>query len=110
MLQTEAWTYDTLAECSRKQLEEILLTGTAPDPDELEGHIYCGWNHEWVGTLSGRKFKKGFRRREGRPFGYNELVHQDRDGHSGEWKVEDARRPAAPARLLPRRGAPPTSR
>ena len=86
-LQTEAWTYDTLAECSRKQLEQIMLTGTAPDPEQLEGYIYCGWNHEWVGTLSGRKFKKGFRKRDGKPFGYNEMVRQDRGGHGGEWKV-----------------------
>jgi len=85
MLQTEAWTYDTLAECSRKQLEQILLTGTAPDPEELEGYIYCGWNHEWVGTLSGRKFKKGFYEGKPRvaegpsPFiqGYNVVVRQN---------------------------------
>ena len=77
MLKTEAWTYETLAACSRKQLEQILLTGTAPDPEQLEGYIYCGWNHEWVGTLSGRKFKKGFRKREGRPFGFNEICEQN---------------------------------
>jgi hypothetical protein len=89
MLQTQTtWTFDSLAEASRAQLEQVLLTGTAPDPDELEGYIYCGWNHEWVGRLSGEKFKKGFRRRDGRPFGYNEIVQQDRQGHRGEWRVK----------------------
>ena len=87
MLQTDTWTYETLAACSRDELEQILRTGTAPDPDQLEGYIYCGWNHEWVGTLSGRKFKKGFRRREGRPFGYNEMVEQTGAAPTGEWKV-----------------------
>jgi hypothetical protein len=87
MLQTEAWTYETLAACDRKQLEEIMLTGTAPDPEELEGYIYCGWNHEWVGTLSGRKFKKGFRKREGKPFGFNEICDQTGAAPTGEWKV-----------------------
>ena len=31
MLKTEAWTYETLAACSRKQLEQIMLTGSAPE-------------------------------------------------------------------------------
>ena len=93
MLKTEAWTYETLAACSRKQLEQILLTGTAPDPEQLEGYIYCGWNHEWVGTLSGRKFKKGFRKRDGHPFGFNEVCEQNGAEPTGEWKVrmEDGR-------------------
>jgi hypothetical protein len=88
MIETEAWTYETLAACSKKELEEILLTGTAPNPEQLEGYIYCGWNHEWVGTLSGRKFKKGFRKREGRSFGFNEQVKQTGAAPTGEWKVQ----------------------
>ena len=85
---TEHWTYETLAAADRKQLEEVMLTCPAPDLDELEGHIYCGWNHEWIGRISGEKFKKGFRRREGRPFGYNEIVRQDDKGFRGQWEVK----------------------
>jgi hypothetical protein len=82
------WTYETLAAANRKKLEEVLLNSPPPDFDQLEGYIYCGWNHEWVGRLSGEKFKKGFRRREGKPFGYNEIVRQDRQGYRGEWEVK----------------------
>lgn len=85
---TQAWTYETLAAADRKKLEEVMLTCPAPDLDELEGYIYCGWNHEWIGRISGEKFKKGFRRRDGRPFGYNEIVRQDDQGFRGDWEVK----------------------
>jgi hypothetical protein len=91
MLQTEPttrWTFDSLAAADRGELEQVFTTGTAPDPEQLNGWIYCGWNHEWVGRLSGEKFKKGFRKKDGRNLGYNELVHQDRQGYGGEWKVK----------------------
>lgn len=82
------WTFATLAQASRGELEQVLLSGTPPDYDQLEGYIYCGWNHEWVSIISGRKFKKGFRRRDGETLGYNEIVHQDGQGHEGEWRVK----------------------
>ena len=85
----DVWTYESLAGADRKTLEQLLRTGTAPDPAELEGFIYCGWNHERIPQrLSGEKFKKGFRKKDGRPFGYNEVVRQDWKGPGGEWKVE----------------------
>jgi len=85
------WTFETLAAADRRRLGEVLLGGTAPDFAQLEGHSYCGWNHEWISRLSGEKFKKVFRRRDGRPFGHNEIVRQDRQGFRGEWelKLED---------------------
>jgi hypothetical protein len=82
------WTYETLAAADRKTLEEVLKGGRPPDFDQLEGFIYCGWNHEWVGRLSGEKFKKGFRRKGERTLGYNEIVRQDRKGFHGEWEVK----------------------
>jgi hypothetical protein len=82
------WTFETLAATDRKKLEEVVLGGTAPDFDQLERYIYCGWNHEWVGRLSGEKFKKGFRRRDGRALGYNEVCRQDRQGYRGKWQVK----------------------
>jgi hypothetical protein len=81
------WTYETLAEANTTELENVMLTGTAPDPEQLNGWIYCGWNHEWVGRLSGEKFKKGFYKLDGKNLGYNEICYQDNDSYRGEWKV-----------------------
>jgi hypothetical protein len=83
----QAWTYETLAQCNTTQLENILMTGSAPDPEQLNGWIYCGWNHELIGKLSGEKFKKGFYKKNGRNFGYNEICEQDSDSFRGAWKV-----------------------
>lgn len=83
-----AWTFETLAQADRPTLERVLRTGTAPDLEQLNGYIYCGWNHEWVSVISGRKFKKGFRKRDGRNFGYNEIVRQDNQGYGGDWQVK----------------------
>lgn len=82
----DTWTFETLAQAGSGDLEQVLRDGTAPDPEELEGWIYRGWNREPVSKLSGQKFKKGFRRRDGQAFGYNELVVQDGRGPHGEWK------------------------
>ena len=57
---SKIYTYETLAQCTKEELENILLTGKPPDLEQLNGYIYCGWNHEWIGNLSGKKFKKGF--------------------------------------------------
>ena len=82
------WTFETLAAADRDKLEEVVRAGDPPDFDQLEGYIYCGWNHEWVGRLSGEKFKKGFRRKDGKAFGYNEICRQDRQSFRGEWEVK----------------------
>lgn len=85
---SEPWTYESLAAVDRETLEQVILTGTAPDFSQTEGYIYCGWNHEWVSVLSGRKFKKGFRQKDGGWFGYNHIVIQDDNGYEGEWKLK----------------------
>lgn len=82
------WTYETLAAQDRNTLEQVLINGTPPDPEQLNGYIYCGWNHEWVGNLSGRKFKKGFWKKDGKNFGYNEIVRQDGQKPIGDWNVK----------------------
>jgi hypothetical protein len=82
------WTFETLAEADRDKLEEVVRAGDPPEYDQVEGYIYCGWNHEWVGRLSGEKFKKGFRRRDERTLGYNEICRQDGDRYKGEWEVK----------------------
>jgi hypothetical protein len=83
----EPWTYETLAQADGATFEAILKTGTPPDPEELNGWIYCGWNHEYIGKLSGEKFKKGFRKYNGMNYGFNELCEQDDQKYLGEWKV-----------------------
>jgi hypothetical protein len=82
------WTFETLAEADRDELEKVVRTGAPPEYDQLDGYIYCGWNHEWVGRLSGEKFKKGFRPKGGRTLGYNEICRQDRRSYRGEWEVK----------------------
>ena len=85
---SSAWTFETLAEADRRTLEPVVQDGTAPDPEQLNGWSYCGWNHEWVGKISGEKFKKGFRKKDGENFGYNEIIRQDKQGYRGEWNVK----------------------
>ena len=82
------WTFETLAASDRKRLEEVLLSGDPPDYEQLEGYGYRGWNHERIARLTGEKFKKVFRRIDGRPFGYNEVVRQDHQGYRGEWELK----------------------
>lgn len=82
------WTYETLAQADRATLEDILRRGTPPDLEALNGYIYCGWNHEWIGKLSGEKFKKGFlKKADGKVYGYNEMCEQDGKKYNGDWKV-----------------------
>jgi hypothetical protein len=82
------WTFETLAAADRDKLEEVLRAGTAPQFDQLEGYTYRGWNHERRSRLTGEKFKKVFHKRDGRAFGYNQKVHQDGQGYSGEWRLK----------------------
>jgi hypothetical protein len=82
----QLWTYDSLAAVDRDTLESVLLNGTAPDMEQLNGYIYDGWNHEWIGKLSGEKFKKGFWKKDGKVLGFNEMCKQDSKKYQGEWK------------------------
>lgn len=84
----QPWTYETLAQADRATLENILRTGKPPDPEQLNGYIYCGWNHEKIASfISGTKFKKGFYKKDGLNYGFNEVVIQDRQGYLGQWEV-----------------------
>ena len=83
----QTWTYETLAQADGATLEHILRTGSPPNLEELNGYVYCGWNHEWIGKLSGEKFRKGFLKKEGKLFGFNEMCLQDGKGYQGDWKV-----------------------
>lgn len=82
------WTFDGLAAADRRQLEGVVRGGTPPDFAQLEGWVYRGWKREWLGRLSGEKFRKGFRGKDGRALGYNEICRQDGHGHRGKWEVK----------------------
>lgn len=84
---TQKWTFEKLAQANKASLENIIVNGTAPDIELLNGTIYCGWNHETIGKLTGEKFKKGFYKKDGVNYGYNETVKQDRKKYTGQWEM-----------------------
>ena len=86
---SQKWTFETLAQCDKATLEKILLNGKPPDIEKLNGYIYCGWNHEWIGKISGEKFKKGFYKRppEAKPLTYDELVNENNNLFNGNGNI-----------------------
>jgi hypothetical protein len=85
---SKPWTYTSIAKCDKDELESILKNSPPPDFDQMEGYIYCGWNHEkGASLLSGEKFKKGFHKKAGKRYGFNEAVIQDFKGPLGEWET-----------------------
>ena len=81
------WTYETLAGASRAQLEQVLRDGASPDPEQMVGYGYEGWNDGLLAYLSGKKFKKVFIRRDGTILGYNEKIQQTGGEPVGKWVV-----------------------
>jgi hypothetical protein len=81
------WTFEQLARADRKTLEAVLLASHAPDPAQLDGCVYDGYNHDGLGQLVAQKFRKAFYRQEHLLYGYNQMVIQDRQHYSGEWRV-----------------------
>ncbi len=92
-MKDRSWTFETLAQADSTTLERVLLESTAPDPQQLTGSIYDGFNHDWLGQLSGTKFRKAFLIKEGEYYGLNQFVQQDNKDVSGQWltRVEDGR-------------------
>jgi len=83
------WTFKELAKADAATLEKILRTGPAPDWEQMNGYIYNGWNlTPPARLLSGEKFKKGFlKKSDGKVWGYNEYVEQDKRGLNGQWNT-----------------------
>ena len=81
------WTFETLAKADRKTLEEVLLAAQAPDPAQLDGCVYDGYNHDGLAHLAVEKFRKAFYRQDHLLYGYNQMVIQDRRHYTGEWRV-----------------------
>ena len=83
----KTWTFETLARASKSTLETIMQEGYAPDIDQLNGYSYCGWNHEPIGKITGEKFRKGFFKKDGTVFGFNQNVLQDHQKYEGNWET-----------------------
>jgi hypothetical protein len=81
------WTFETLAQADRKTLEEVLLASTAPDPAQLNSYVYDGYNHNWLVQLAAQKFRKAFYQKDHLLHGYNQMVMQDGQHYTGEWRV-----------------------
>lgn len=79
------WTYESLGAASSNELEQLLRTCQPPDMEQLNGFVYNGWNHEWIGKLSGEKFQKGFCKKDGKVMGFNQMCEQDGKKYMGDW-------------------------
>jgi len=82
-----AWTFETLAQADRETLEAVLVAATAPDPAQLAGYVYDGYNHEPLAQLVAQKFRKAFYQKDHLLHGYNQMVIQDGQHYAGEWRV-----------------------
>ena len=80
--------YESLAVAPEHELESILRAGLPPDPADLAGYEFRGWNTPLFASFAGiKKFKKGFfndRNAGGRVRGYNKDIRQQ-GGLSGPW-------------------------
>ena len=91
---TKQWTFEKLAAANKPSLEKLMRESGSPDIDKLAGLVYCGWNHDAIGKLTGEKFKKGFYKKGSICYGYNETVAQDKRGYTGSWdRLPGASRP-----------------
>jgi len=81
------WTFEALAQADRKTLKKVLLAATAPDPAQLAGYVYDGYNHEPLAQLVAQKFRKAFYQQERLLHGFNQMVMQDGQHSTGEWRV-----------------------
>jgi hypothetical protein len=82
---TPVWTYETLAQAGRATFEQILRSNPAPDPAQLAGYVYKGWNDGIVTYLTGRKFKKCFFQEGSEYNGCNLVIAYDFKEFRGDW-------------------------
>ena len=81
------WTFELLAQADRKTLEDVLLAAQAPDPAQLNDRVYDGYNHDRFGQLAAQKFRKAFYQQDHLLHGFNQMVMQDGQHYTGEWRV-----------------------
>jgi hypothetical protein len=87
-MEKQIWTFETLVQANRATLEHVLLNSQAPDMGQLAGFGYDGYNHDWLGQLSARKFRKVFLTKNGQYYGLNQIVHQDGNDFTGQWRIQ----------------------
>jgi len=80
-----AYTYESLAKSSDKDLEFVIRSGVTPALEDLAGYEFKGYNTPFITQILGfRKFKKGFFLGAGQAVengeisGYNVVVGQNR--------------------------------
>lgn len=84
--QSTTWTFETLAQAGRATFEDILCNHPAPDPAQLAGYVYNGWNDAFITHLTGKKFKKCFWQEGGETHGCNLVIAYDFQEYRGEWR------------------------
>jgi hypothetical protein len=82
------WTFELLAQADRETLENVLLAAHAPDPAQLNGYVYDGYNHDGLAHLAAEKFRKAFYQQEQALYGFNQVVLQDRQHYLGQWRTQ----------------------
>lgn len=80
------WTFETLAQAGRATFEDILHNNPAPDPAQLAGYVYKGWNDAFITHLTGKKFKKCFWQEGSVVLGCNLVIAYDFQEYRGEWR------------------------
>ena len=87
MTAQQPWTFDSLAQAGRPTFEQILCDNPPPDPAQLAGYVYKGWNDGLITYLTGRKFKKCFWEDGGGVYqGCNLVIMYDFKEYRGEWR------------------------
>lgn len=86
MTAQQPWTFESLAQAGRPVFEQILQSHPAPDPAQLAGYVYKGWNDAFITHLTGKKFKKCFFHSGIDTFGCNLVIVYDFKAYRGEWR------------------------
>ncbi|MCL4246986.1 MAG: hypothetical protein KJ065_02420 [Anaerolineae bacterium] len=86
MTTQQPWTFESLAQAGRATFEQILCHNPPPDPAQLAGYVYKGWNDGFITYLTGRKFKKCFWQDGDGGQGCNLVIMYDFKEYRGEWR------------------------
>ena len=86
----EKWTFESLCQADKPTLEQVLRGSKPPNQEAINGYGYDGYNHDWLGQIPGKKFRKAFWRLDHHPYGFNQIVNGDRQAYTGKWQVRTA--------------------
>ena len=54
----ERWTFESLCQADKPTLEKVIRGSKPPNQEALNGYVYDGYNHDWLGQIPGKKFRK----------------------------------------------------